>query len=466
MSFLRRVSMTVLGTALALSMATPAQAAAPRPGSIGAGDPYFPRQGNGGYDVSGYALELRYDPATRRLGGTAQITARATQALSRFDLDLRRSLHASAVRVNGEHATFSQPADLVQELVVTPAHPIARGATVRVEVDYAGTATDVTDPDGSPDGWIPTDDGAFVASEPQGSPSWFPVNDSPTDKASYRVSVTVPKGLTAVSNGALLRHTTTGAWTTWAWRIARPISSYLVTATVGRFTLSTGRTAAGVPYLIAVDPRLVDHTRAVLAKLPAMVDYYTSVYGRYPFGSAGAIVDVAPQVGYALETATRPVFDRAPDELTLAHELAHQWYGDDVTLARWRDIWLNEGFAEFSAWLWDEHRGHESTAQHLIELFKQPATSSVWNPPPADPGDAANLFDNSVYERGAGALAALREKLGDPTFFSIMRGWVREHAYGIATVPQFTAYAERVSGRDLSQFFDVWLYRAAKPSGS
>src|SRR6185312_3338976 len=135
--------------------------------------------------------------------------------------------------------------------------------------------------------------------------------------------------------------------------------------------------------------------------------------GPYPFDSAGAIVDDAPQVGYALETATRPVFDSAPDEATLAHEMAHQWYGDDVTLQRWRDIWLNEGFAEFSTWLWAERHGGPSAAERLQELLAEPADSGDFDPPPADPGGADMIFSGSEYERGAGTLEALREKVGD-----------------------------------------------------
>jgi aminopeptidase N len=201
----------------------------------------------------------------------------------------------------------------------------------------------------------------------------------------------------------------------------------------------------------------------VLATLPAIVDYFSSVYGAYPFSSAGAIVDDAPDVGYALETATRPLFDRAPDEATLSHELAHQWFGDTVTLSKWRDIWLNEGFAEFSSWLWDEHTGVESGPEHLQALLAEPADSDVWDPPPANPGAADQIFSNSVYERGAGTLEALRELLGDPTFFSIMRGWVAAHRYGNATVDEFRTYASKVAHRNLTSFFHTWLDQPGKP---
>lgn len=459
---------TVLVVALGGVVGGPADArpsgSHPRPGASGAGDPFFPRQGNGGYDVGHYGLTVRYTPSTKRLDGTARITARTTQSLSRFDLDLRRSMRVTSVTVDGRRARFAQPAAQVQELVITPVRSLPGGHRFSIVVRYGGTATAVTDPDGSPDGWIPTDDGAFVASEPQGAPSWFPSNDTPADKATVDVTVTVPDGLAAVSNGELVGYRRHAHVSTWSWRLDRPVSTYLVTATVGRFDLRTGRTPGGVPYLTAVDPREVATAEPVLAKLPAMVDWFSTLYGRYPFASAGAIVDHAPQVGYALETATRPVFDRAPSELTLAHELAHQWFGDDVTLGRWRDIWLNEGFAEFNSWLWDEHRGGTTGAQHLRLLLAKPATSDVWTPPPGNPGSAAGIFAGSVYDRGAGTLQALRAKLGDRTFFRVLRGWVAAHRYGTATVTQFTAYAQRVSHRDLRHFFAVWLYDPAKPA--
>jgi aminopeptidase N len=460
-AWLAAVCAPVLVTGLLVPAA--AAAAPSTVGARGAGDPYYPRQGNGGYNVADYRLTLRYQPRSHALRGLAVIHAKALKNLTRFDLDLRPDMHATAVGVDGRRAGHSQPRSARQELVVTPARMLHRGKHFTVRVRYGGTARSLHDPDGSLDGWIHTDDGAFVAGEPQGAPTWFPVNDTPRDKATYSVSVNVPKGFAAISNGRLLSHRTAHGRTTWRWRLGRPVPSYLVTATVGHFRIHTGRTGPGVPYLIAVDPTVAAAAGPVLRKLPRIVTFFSHAYGRYPFGQTGAIVDNATRVGYALETATRPLFDRAPDELTLAHELAHQWYGDDVTLRQWRDIWLNEGFAEFSSWLWDEHRGGMSAHRHLMQLLAEPASSSVWSPPPANPGSAAAVFSNSVYERGAGTLQALRQRVGNKTFFSIMRGWLRAHRYGNATVPQFTRFAAHVAHRDLTRFFRVWLYRHGKP---
>ncbi|WP_375501720.1 M1 family metallopeptidase [uncultured Jatrophihabitans sp.] len=461
----RRVLALLLPLALlsATLTAPAADASSPRPGSRYGGDPYFPRQGNGGYDVGSYTLAIRYTPATKHLVGVATIRARSTQALSRFDLDLRRNLQVSSVRVDGRAAAFVQPAKLVQELVVTPGRVIANGHTFTVVVRYAGTAKPITDPDGSLDGFITTGDGAFVASEPQGSPTWFPVNNIPRDKATYRVSITVPRGLKAVSNGRLVGVTRYAKTTTWRWALATPVSDYLITATIGNFTVRTGRTPSGIPYYLAVAPQ-EKQAFTVLRKLPAIVEYFSSVFGPYPFAQTGAIVDHAHKVGYALETASRPLFDRSPSVQTLSHELAHQWFGDGVSVRKWRDIWLNEGFAEFSSWLWDEHAGIKTAARHLDELLAIPASNKdEWNPPPGRPGSAKQMFADSVYDRGAGTLQALREKLGDPTYFRILRGWVAAHRQGNATVAQFTAYASRVAHRDLTSFFRTWLYEPGKP---
>jgi aminopeptidase N len=456
-------TLTCLGLLVPAAPALAGSEPGPAPGAPGAGDPYFPDQGNDGYDVTSYRLAIGYTPDTHHLDGSARIAAKATRDLSAFDLDLRPWMRARAVLVDGAPASFTQPAG-GQELVITPSRPLPDGHRFDVAVRYDGTAQPVTDPDGSLDGWVPTSDGAFVVGEPQGAPSWFPCNDTPTDKATFDVSITVPAGLTAVSNGRLVGVRTRDGRRTWQWHLGRPVSTYLVTATLGRFEVSTGRTPDGIPYLNAVDPSQADDAAPVLARLPEILDFFIRTYGRYPFGSAGAIVDDAPQVGYALETATRPVFDRAPDEATLAHELAHQWYGDDVTLQRWRDIWLNEGFAEFSSWLWTEHSGGPSAATRLQELLAEPAGSEAFDPPPGDPGAADMIFSGSVYERGAGTLQALREKLGDRVFFRVMRGWVRANAYGNATVPDFIRYAQDVSHRHLRHFFDVWLYQEGKPT--
>jgi aminopeptidase N len=426
------------------------------------GDPFFPLAGNGGIDVSDYNLDLAYDPAVRRLNGTATLQVHATQDLSRFDLDLR-GFQVGTVTVNGTPASWARNG---QELMITPARLIRKGSAFTVVVPYSGTPQTVIDPDGSSEGWVFTDDGAAVVGEPQGSPGWYPVNDTPRDKATYTVSMTVPKGLTAVGNGSLLRQSTHGGKATFTWREGFPMAPYLATITLGRFDVSTGRTASGIPIYVAVDPRQKSASGPVLSKLPAMVSFLEGLYGPYPFEDVGAIVDNAPELGYALETQTKPVFDAAPDEATLLHELSHMWYGDAVTLRKWPDIWLHEGFATWSEWIWAERHGGQTAAQRFTELASTPADqTSLWNPPPGNPGVAANLFAGSVYDRGAMTLEALRERIGDVKFFTVMRRWYAEHRYGNVSTPEFIALAQKVSGQNLGAFFDTWLYQPGKPAG-
>lgn len=451
---------------LALSAVTGAAGAQPSPtvGSLGAGDPYFPLQGNGGYDVAHYDLYVEYDPSTHNYIGTTRFSATTTQALTRFDVDLRSSLQVTSVSVDGRTATSTRPAALQQELVITPARPLRAGQQFSVEVQYLGQPSPVRDPDGSLDGFIPTPDGAFVASEPQGAPTWFACNDTPADKATYTINTVTPEAVYVLSNGTMLASHTAGGQNYQTWSMTTPIPTYLVTVTMGTWQTDYGTTPRGVPYVTAVDPSQVAASRPALAALPDIVDWFSSQFGPYPFDSAGAIIDDAPQVGYALETATKPVFDRAPDVATMAHELAHQWFGDSVSLGRWRDIWLNEGFAEFASWLYVEHTGGEVTAQRLADLLKRPASSTVWNPPPANPGGGDQIFSDSVYERGAAALAALRQQLGDLTFLPMLRAWATAHRYGTATVDQFRSFASRYTGRDLTAFFHTWLDQPGKPS--
>jgi aminopeptidase N len=456
-----RASLLAVCVAATLALAGPAAAqAAFVKGSAGLGDPYFPKAGNGGYDVSHYYLRLHYKPSSNRLRGKATIHARATQSLSRFDLDFRH-LHVSRLRVNGENARFKRRG---QELKITPQDGLRKGTEFAVRVRYRGHPRPLIDPDGSREGWVPTDDGAFVVGEPQGAPTWFPCNDYPTDKATYGFRVTVPKGKVAVANGTLTKRIPHRRRTTFAWNEDSPMATYLATVTSGRFDVTRSR-ANGVPSYIAVDPREAQGAAEPLSKIPAITRLFASRFGAYPFAITGAIVDRAPSVGYALETQTKPVYDAAPSEATVAHEQAHQWFGDSVTLRRWRQIWLNEGFATWLEWLWQEHAGGLTTRQRFNALYRAhgPEDAGFWNPPPGNPGGPEHLFDHTIYVRGGMTLEALKQKIGRATFFRILRDWARDHAYGNAGIKDFIRLAEARSGEDLGHFFHVWLYRQGKP---
>ena len=445
--------------AAAFALASGASAAAFTPGAAGSGDPFFPNAGNGGYDVSSYDLTLDWQPSGNQLTGTAVIRAKATQNLSRFDLDLR-GFTISRLLVDGTAASFARDGE--QELVITPAAGILSGRTFTVTVDYSGTPSVVTDPDTSIEGWVPTDDGAFVVNEPQGSPAWYPVNDSPHDKATYRFRVTVPEGLTAVANGVLESSRTTGGKTTWVWNETDPMAPYLATSTIGKFDLTISD-IDGIPSYLAIDPQLPKGN--VFRLMPDIVRFYESIYGPYPLNAVGGIADSAKNVGYSLETQTKPIYDRSPDELTVAHELSHMWFGDAVTLTQWPDIWLHEGFATFSEWIWSEHSGNKTAQKYFDNLYNTPPQDvAFWTPPPGNPGTPAFLFNGTIYYRGGMTLQALRVKIGDFAFFNLLRTWVSRHRYGNVSTPQFVALAEQIGGMELDRFFDVWLYQPDKPT--
>ncbi|GHD91307.1 M1 family metallopeptidase [Streptomyces naganishii] len=437
------------------------------PGGAGLRDPYFPKAGNGGYDVSHYGLTLDYDPARRHLTGTAVITARAGQDLSAFDLDLK-GLDVHSVTVEGTPARFSRAG---QELTVRPHDELAQGATFAVTVRYSGTPQTITDPDGSEEGWLPTADGALALGEPTGSMAWFPGNDHPSDKAAYDISVTVPKDLQAVSNGELKSDTADGGRRTYRWHTAEPMATYLATVAIGHFDITRGTLKDGLPLYVAVDPTQSQASRAVLARIPEIVEWEEHTFGPYPFSSTGVIVDRPGDAGYALETQNRPVFAGAPELNTVVHELAHQWYGDSVTPRSWRDMWLNEGFATYTSWLWDEDHGGDTCQQTFDSLYRgdyfgdDADNKALWSYPPARPSDAAHISDRPVYERGAMVLHKIRQLVGDDAFFGILKGWAAAHRHGNADTAEFTAYVEKQApGKDFGPIWKTWLYGDGKPA--
>jgi aminopeptidase N len=431
-------------------------------GAPGLGDRYFPRAGNGGYDVRNYRLELRYDPETDRLDAVATLDAVAVQALARFNLDFG-PLDIAELTVNGRPARWNRADDT--ELEVTPAVGVARSGALRITMRYSGKPGDP----GLDHGFRRTADGAFVAGEPLSATDWFPSNDHPRDKATYDFAITVPDGLTAIANGVPAGSRTADGWVTWRWREGAPMATYLATVVIGRFRVTSG-TAAGVPVVNAVAESLPpERADAAIEQSGPVVEYLATIFGPYPFDAIGGVVVDSPQLNFALETQTRPVYSPAffnrgstlDKTSVVVHELAHQWFGDSVSVYEWRDVWLNEGFATYAQWLWSEHEGRRRT-QDIFDGGYQGAAADFWAKPPGDPGPK-DLFNRVVYDRGAMTVHALRMTVGDDAFFRIVREWAASRRYGNGTTAQFVALAEQISGVDLDALFAAWLYGTVKP---
>ncbi|HET6858249.1 MAG TPA: M1 family metallopeptidase [Streptomyces sp.] len=452
----RRTAPAAAAVALLLLTSCTSGGVSGEPGASGVRDPYFSKLGNGGYDVRHYGLTLDYDPESGRLKGVAEITARATQDLSAFNLDLH-GLEVDSATVEGRGAAVSRAGD---ELTLRPQDELNDGETFHTVVRYSGDPATITDADESEEGWLPTEDGALALGEPTGSMAWFPGDNHPLDKASYDITVTVPKGLKAVSNGELKSERTRGDRTAFHWNSAEPMASYLATVAIGKYETKTSRTASGLPVFTAVDPTVAEDSAKVLAKIPEIVEWGVENFGPYPFSSAGAIVEREDDAGYALETQTKPVFPGAPDESTLVHELAHQWFGNSVTPKSWQDMWLNEGFASYAEWIWQEDMHDRPVGESFKEAFGNKAN---WAFPPADPPTAADISSAPVYGRGAMVIHKIRQAVGDDAFYDIVQGWVATHRHGNASTDDFTAYVEKESGKDLSGLWETWLYGQDKP---
>jgi aminopeptidase N len=465
-------ALTALAGVIVLAVPAAAPTAGERyvAGSDGAGDPFFPLAGNGGYDVRSYFLDLDYDRGRNRLGGTVTIRADATENLKAFNLDFR-GYRIRRLEVDGEPTRYSRDG---QELTLHPRPRLDEGSPFEVTVAYGGRPRPVVDPDDSIEGFVPVRDGAYVVNEPQGSPGWYPVNDTPLDKARYRFAITVRRGDVALANGELQSRRQRGGTTTWRWRESSPMAPYLATATNGRFETRLDSLRGELPEYNAVDPQARGgggpNPRLAwerLARQRRVVRFFSDLYGRYPFGSIGAIVDHAPRVGYALESQAKANYSRVPSKATVVHEIAHQWFGNAVTLAVWPDIWLNEGFATWSEWIWFERHGGRPASRRFDELYatreNSPEGRDLWFPAPRALEGPAELFHTPVYQRGAMTLQALREEVGDETFFRILRTWYRDHRYGNATTADFIELSESVSGAELDRFFRVWLFQDGKP---
>ncbi|MDR1386001.1 MAG: M1 family metallopeptidase [Propionibacteriaceae bacterium] len=491
--------LAVAGLGLTLSMgawASVATADPPPPvaGALTSGDSLLPNQGNGGYDVRHYDIDLVYSPVTvaqpsGSIQATTTITAWADQPLSSFSFDFK-GLEVESVTVDqvpAGHSRIEDPGQDLHKLVVTPAQPVSGQFTVAVS--YFGQPEEYVLQVGftMAEGWManrdytawvngqsvtyPADGGATGIGQPNGNMTWFPANLTPADKATFTTSLTVPDQYSAVGLGQLREKTPAQPGTTrWVWEESVATSAFLAVASIGQFTEHDGQvtvngqtipiSAYGDPNLEALSP---GGAEGVLELLEEILDWGTDQFGAYPASVAGYIL--APvRAGWALEIFGKPFFARPIQDIVLVHEYVHMWAGDSVSVQDWRDLWLAEGFATYAEWLWQESQGGVSALAQAESIWTANLDESpLWVASVARPA-VEQLWGIGSYTGGGLAFAALRAGLGDDVFGQLVRQWFATYAGANASTEDFIDLAQAVSGRDLSQWAQDWLYEPGRPA--
>jgi aminopeptidase N len=455
-----------------------------QPGTPGVGDSLYPNFGNGGYDVQHYTLDLNVtNVAASKLQGLTTIEAKATQNLSRFNLDFIGFAIAS-ITINGKPAKFSRKG---QELTITPSAPIPANETFTTKIKYQGSPQKTKSVVyGNLVGWIASDSGSFtLSSQPDGAANYYPVNDHPIDKATYTFNVTVPEPFEVAANGVLKSAIANGNTKTYRFEARDPMQSYLTTVNIGQFDLQTGQTAKGIPIRNYFEKGIPKTLLKPYDLQPEMLSVFSNLFGEYPFEVYGAVV-VDSDDASALETQTLSIFGRGTlgqtspyvgglssgTEEVIAHEMSHQWFGDSVSISDWSDIWLNESFATYAEGLWVEHKqGRAALDRWVKNTYNEVVDAKSDLVPPGKP-PANDLFNAGVYNWGALALHALRLKIGDYAFFSTLKTYASRFKNGNVRPKDFIAIASRhpqgvaeeTNKTDLTTFFDDWIYSGNIPA--
>jgi aminopeptidase N len=424
------------------------------------GDPYIAQSGDPHLSVDRYELDLDYRVSTNRLSGSAVLRGSILAATKSLSFDLV-GMRASRVRVDGGRVASFRQSD--RKLRVTLDAMLPVGSEFSVTIDYAGAPRSRRSRWGTI-GWEELEDGVIVASQPTGAPTWFPCNDLPSDKAKYLIRFTTESAYTVVAGGTTTS-STRGGKTTWTFHRDVPTATYLVTLQVGRYV------SAPIPFNAVQGeihyPRAL-HSRVQtdFADLPAMMAVFEETFGPYPLPDYRVVVTADP-LEIPLEAQGVGIFgsnhaDGAGGfERLIAHELAHQWFGNSVGVEVWRDIWLNEGFACYAEWIWSERSGgpsaHEKALAHHDRLRTLPQDIRI-----GEPG-ADLMFDDRVYKRGALALHAIRLTVGDERFFELLHAWTDRFRWSTATTADFAALADEVTGVALGALLQEWVQETALP---
>lgn len=423
-------------------------------------DPYLPGHGSEAYDVTHYHLELDYAVGSNLLIGTATLTLRLKEKTDKVRLDLHR-LRVEKVQVTGFKAIkFRQTPGHV---TLSLGRPIDPGTTLTATVRYRGNPGVVRDRAGEA-GWEELTDGALTACQPGGAPAWFPCNDRPANKATYHFVVKVDANYFVVANGNRVAQERRGSSCTWTYEQIHPISTYLACLGIGRYIELPQDGSVPMAGVVSTSNR--SGYMATFSDQPAMLAFYAKLFGPYPFASYRAVVtdddlEIPLEAGGYSTFGANFLSEGWQAQRLIAHELAHQWFGNSVTLRRWRDIWLHEGFACYCEWLWSEESGGE-TADHWARHYHDKLRALPQDLVLGDPGPD-DMFDDRVYKRGALLLHALRLRLGDEDFFALLKGWATDHRHGLVSTADFERAAARAAGALLTDFFNAWLRKRPLP---
>lgn len=420
-------------------------------------DPFYPDVGEPGVDALHYRIDLTWDPETRRLDGIEGITFRATADAEEIRLDFTTALDVKGVTVDGAGSDFSHRNDKLRIH-----RPVEADERYEVQLQYGGTPQPTEAPSKRSDfdglGLHVTDRGElWTMQEPYGAFTWYAVNDHPSDKALYDFTLTVPEPWTGVANGTLTETTTTDGQRTTRWHLPQPASSYLVTVAFADYTLVEQETASGIPVRLYRFTRDAGSMGELEYAAEAMA-WVEEKLGPYPFDTIGAVVvdsasametQTMMTMGHSSYTLSRPV---------LVHEIVHQWYGNTVSPDNWSDVWMNEGMTMYLEFMWRaEHEAFTDINTYMEGIRPRAESFREEHGPPAayDPDD---FGQSNIYYVPAVMWHELRDRIGEETFWEMVRAWPTEQAGRTSNREEYVAWVEEFTGEELSDFFDAWLF--------
>jgi aminopeptidase N len=425
-------------------------------------DSYTPGSGSSDFFVEHYGLNIHYRMLTSHLKAIATLSITVLEETRQIVLDLS-GLHVGKVLVEGK--VIKNVKQSPSKLTIKLGESAAAGTHLTCEIHYSGSPRPRNSRWGTV-GWEELADGVVVAAQPTGAPTWFPCNDHPRYKSTFDISLTTERSYTVAATGELLSTSEKSGLQTWHFRQELPTPTYLASVQIGRYR-TVQHNLAGIPVELYFPPANQQAVVSDLTQLEAMMQYFIDTFGPYPFPGYSVVV-TADDLEIPLEAQGMAIFGANhldgtnPEERLVAHELAHQWFGNSVGLSHWGDIWLNEGFACYAEWLWSEQAGGITT-QGMVEshhvMLRQLEQDLIL----ADPGPTL-MFDDRVYKRGAITLHAVRRFVGDPAFFAIVKQWVLDHAHGLGTTEEFVALCQSHTPEDVAPLFERWLYQPALPA--